>query len=328
VHDLLQNASDLVGDYDYEDEDDLVPAEEERGVVVARQVGDPVSREGREVASRYGHIIGRPLGFKGGIADPMALRGEMMERFPWAHDVVRYVVGQMSVMRMAGQDRFYLPPMLLGGKPGCGKTTILEWLCGRLGAEFQTIPCGGTSDTGGLAAVTRGWSTARASAPVQAMADRRCANPVLILDELDKGSQTGSRNGSIQDAALAMLQNPVAYHDACLLSEVDLSNVSFLASANRLDLLPEALRDRFMIFMVPRPRPEHFDGLLKGVRENEARKLRVRVEMLPWITPDDAAWLRSVFVSQHCSIRALEKAHRLLLGERAADEMEMAARPN
>jgi hypothetical protein len=298
------------------------------GMVVAKVIGDRNSREGREVVARYGHIIGKPLPYRGALIDPDRIHRELLAQFPWAENTIRYISGQMSLLRSAAQSHFFLPPLMLVGPPGCGKTTLLERLCKIIGAASQTLPCGGTSDTGGLAAVIRGWSTSRASAPVTAMAEFNCANPVLILDELDKGSLEGSKNGSVVDASLAMVQNPREYYDGCLLSNVDISRVTFLASVNDLRLLPDALRDRFIIFPVPRPRPEHFDLLIKGVRQKEAERLGIPEQFMPWLSRTDQRWLKNSFEKSGCSIRALEQAHRLVAGERAAEENEMQWRPN
>src|SRR3546814_3608012 len=81
----------------------------------------------------------------------------------------------------------------------------------------------GSADLAGLTAVSRGWSTARASAPLQAMAEHACPNPALILDELDKGTDIGGRNGSAVAAALGMLTGPTAFWDSCLLAPAGVS---------------------------------------------------------------------------------------------------------
>lgn len=299
-----------------------------RGAVVCKKIGDRNSKEGRDIHDRYGHIIGKRLSYSGSIDEPAVIAREMRDTFPWASDVARYIAGQLALLRNSAEDALKLPPLLLVGPPGSGKTRMLEWLCERLDASWQTISCGGIADSGGMGAVSRGWSSSRPSAPVQAMAEMECANPVLILDELEKGSEVGSRNGSVIATLISMMQNRGAFYDSCFLSTVDISRVSFVATANELSVLPPALCDRFVVFRVPRPSEEHFDSLITGVRRAEAARLGVHEEMLPWLSQGDTAWLRSAFASSGCSIRALEHAHRLILGERAAEEMEMAMRPN
>src|SRR3546814_17727050 len=107
---------------------------------------------------------------------------------------------------MAGGEvgRLRLPPVLLVGPPGSGTTTFLEHLCALLRLPTTMIPCGGAADSARLPAVPRGWSPARASAPLQAMAEPSCPNPDLILDELDKGTAIGRRNGSAVSTAVGI----------------------------------------------------------------------------------------------------------------------------
>lgn len=335
---MLENEGDeppvgeeYVRDYnDVEEAYDSLLRDDDLGeaVVVCPAIADSDSREGEELAKRYKNLIGKPLPFCGEFGDPSEFVLDFVDAFPWAEQVAHYLGGQLSLLRAAGNNTFQLPPLLLVGPPGCGKTRMLEWMADRLDARWQTIACGGSFDTGGLAAVARGWANHRPSAPVRAMSELQCANPVLILDELDKASTVGAHNGSIMATLISMMQGSGEYYDSCMLATVNIGHVSFLATANDISSFPEALRDRFVIFRVPRPEAKHFDAILVRVREDEARRLRTRPEMLPWVSAADVEWLRNAFLQSSFSIRALQQAYRLLMGERARQEMEMAQRLN
>lgn len=301
-----------------------------KGVVVVDHIGDASSREGKEISKRYERIIGHRLPFKGQIVDPMEVKREFLETFPWAENVARYISGQFALLRGSGNENPKLPPLLLVGPSGCGKTTMLEWITKKCGFPSTTIAVGGTHDAAGLPAVTRGWQTTRASAPVQLMMESGCCNPAIILDEVDKGSnERNAMNGSVQGAALAMLQPPSgSYTDGCLMAPVNLSHVTFMASANDLTALSEPLRKRFIVLKINSPSPEHFDHLLPGVIANEARRLGIDPVMMPWHSDSEEEWLRQTFISEGCSIRTLETAYRLLSGELAAEEAQMMQRPN
>src|SRR3546814_1060105 len=109
---------------------------------------------------------------------------------------------------------------------------MLEWLGDRLGLSTSIVACAGSNDAGGLNSVTRGWATSRPCLPFQLMAETRTANPYIILDEIDKGADIGSQNGSIVGAVLNMLSSSGKFFDNCLMANIDLRYASFMATAN------------------------------------------------------------------------------------------------
>ena len=300
------------------------------GAVVAPRLGDPDSVPGKELAKRYHGLVGRMLPFRGEMPDPAWLETRFAAKYPWAEGLGRYVRGQLSLVASAGGGHVRLPPLLLVGPRGCGKTTMLEDLAAWCGLPALTVSVGGTHDSAGIAAIPRGWVTAQVCAPLQFINDTQCPNPAVILDELEKGvPEEAGRNGSVTAALLSMLQPPAGgYRDPCLLAEVDLGWVSWMASANSLAPLPPHLRDRFLIHRVPAPSPEHFEGILGGVFANEARRLRMQPEFLPHLGRDERAWLKAAFVRSGCSIRQLEQANRIVMGERASEEASLMLRPH
>lgn len=312
----------------------LPDAGPQRGVVVLSRIGDANSREGRDITARYAGILARRLPFSGALPSPGLVENVLFSRWPWAPAAARFIEGRLALLRRAalaseGYVPLRLPPLLLVGPPGSGKTSFFEHLCGMLRLPATIVPCGGASDSAGLSAVSRGWSTARASAPVQAMAENECANPALILDEIDKGTEVGSRNGSAVAAALGMLTGPKAFWDSCLLAQADVSHVTFLATANDISRLPREMLDRFTVLEFPRPLPEHFDRLLDAVRNAEAERLGIDRRFMPPLGRDEREWLREAFMRSGRSVRALERAHATLAGELAAEEeAELLRLPN
>ena len=299
-------------------------------LVAVHTLGDPASKEGREIAKRFAHFIGVPLPFRGTLPHPADLERDFLARFPWAGMLACYLRGHFSLLAASGRTHPSLPRLLLVGPTGCGKTTMLEWLADYCGRPFQTLPVSGTSDSAGLVATSRNWTTGQASVPVQLLADTACANPCLILDELDKGvSDMGNRNGSVAGALLPMLQPPRdGYRDSYLMAAADLSGVGFLASANSLATIAPPLRMRFNVHRVPRPGPEHFDTLLEQIIPAEAARLGVNPVMMPWITPGDRAWLRKAYEAGRGDIRNLVQAYLLLVGHLAAENELAMRRPH
>ncbi|SOC26803.1 AAA family ATPase [Thalassospira xiamenensis] len=302
-----------------------VPSLEEPGVVVVETIGDPYSKEGLELAKRYNHLIGKSLPFRGVLPDPEEFAEEMLTVFPWVPTLARYLQGQLSILHSSNLEFPKLPPLLLVGPSGSGKTTILEWIANKCQMPNMTIPVGGTHDSAGLTAISRGWVSAKPAGPVEIMADSECCNPAIILDEVDKGvSDASGRNGSVMGVLLTMLQPPAGgYRDACLLANVDLTNITFMGTANSLSALTDTFRKRFLVQEIPAPGPEHFEQILPRVIAKEAARLGMPTYCLPLLGPGDEAWLKSVYEGSHCSIRQLEQAFRVINGENAAAEAEL-----
>ena len=290
---------------------------EEQHVVVA-SIGDASSREGRDLAARYAAIVGKPLGFggkrlnSGGIH---RLREDMIALWPWAPEVAKKVAADLLLLEKKFDPRIHFRPLLLVGNPGCGKTSMLEWLGERLNLPMSMVACAGSNDAGGLTSVTRGWATSRPCLPFQLMAETRMANPYIILDEIDKGASVGSQNGSIAGAALNMLSSSGKFFDNCLMANIDLNYTSFMATANDLSSLPAPLRDRFNVVQVPNPRAEDFDVILNSIASSHV--VRDTQHQVPdiFLTNDEVGFLFRVFVESSRSIRVLKKAYDALLSE-------------
>ena len=170
-----------------------------------------------------------------------------MSKFPWASEAVELVLGEIALKQVYGDPRLssVLKPFLLVGQPGSGKTKFATSL-GELLDLPMDIVSGGVSDTGGLEAVSRGWSSTLPCGAFLAMHRHKCANPVILIDEIDKAKDSAS-NGHIWTTLLSMLNGDGRFYDSCLMSNVDLRFVNFWATANDISKMPLPLIDRFVV---------------------------------------------------------------------------------
>lgn len=159
-----------------------------------------------------------------------------------------------------------MPPILLVGKPGTGKTRFCNRLAELLGTPSSVINMAGMSDVKFLKGSTRGWASARPSRIVEKLMQDKVANPIFILDEIDKVSHH-SYNGDPSAALLDLLEpkNASRYHDLFLLTECDLSACMYIATSNSLDTMPEPLLSRFKLMTFPAPDAGHTKNIVVNV---------------------------------------------------------------
>ena len=150
-------------------------------------------------------------------------------------------------------DSIELPPMLLLGEPGIGKTHFARKVAQLLGTGFGFVPMSSLTAGWVLSGASSQWKNAKPGKVFDTFLNGDYANPVIVVDELDKASGDGQYDplGALYE--LLEIQTATRFVDEFVELPIDASGAVWLATANDPGRIPEPLLDRLNVYEIEAP---------------------------------------------------------------------------
>src|SRR3982750_1679015 len=150
-------------------------------------------------------------------------------------------------------DSIELPPMLLLGEPGIGKTHFARKIAQLLGTGFGFVPMSSLTAGWVLSGASSQWKNAKPGKVFDTFLNGEYANPVIVVDELDKASGDGQYDplGALYE--LLEVETATRFVDEFVELPIDASGAVWLATANDASRIPEPLVNRLAVYEIEAP---------------------------------------------------------------------------
>jgi len=213
--------------------------------------------EYENTASYINWIVGLPWNATSNDILDLIKAKEIMDRNHYGlvaikERILDYLATIILNTRQSRQDVIQRAPILcLVGLAGTGKTTLAKSIAEALGKQFERIPFGGMADSRALRGQSKAFPDAEPGYIVKKLFHAQRKNPVILLDELDR--VTESSRADIMGVLVELLdpEQNFAFTDHYIDHPFDLSNVLFVATANNTSNISTAVLDRLEIIQMP-----------------------------------------------------------------------------
>jgi ATP-dependent Lon protease len=179
----------------------------------------------------------------------------LYEELPNFGEVLEHIRRQLALC-IDSEDDVELPPILLLGDPGIGKTHFARRISQLLGTGYGFVPMSSLTAGWVLSGASSQWKNAKPGKVFDTFLNGEYANPVLVVDEIDKASADGQYDplGALYE--LLESQTAMRFVDEFAEVPIDASGAVWFATANDAARIPEPLLNRMNVYQIEPPDEE------------------------------------------------------------------------
>ena len=222
---------------------------------VERKLAKLPDRDHENLRTTYERMLERgPERFQvkpSGIPDMASLYDQLPNFTDALDDVKRHVALSQDC-----RDGLDVTPMLLLGPPGIGKTHFARKLADLLGTGMSLVPMSSMTAGWLLSGASSQWKGAKPGKVFEALVDGQYANPVIVVDEIDKASADAQYDPLGAMYSLLEHDTAGAFMDEFAEVAIDASQVIWIMTANDERSIPEPILNRMNVFEIEAPSPE------------------------------------------------------------------------
>ena len=222
---------------------------------VDRAMGDGAAKRNEGLKSWYDRM--RELGGSRYIIKPSTHNAvdDLYDASPNFGEVIDDLK-KFLALAVSGNEAVQFTPMLLLGEPGLGKTYFAKKLAQALGTGFEFVSMSSLTAGWVLTGASAQWQNARPGKVAQTLIEGEYANPVVVLDEVDKVG--GDHRYDPMGALYTLLERDTAaaFKDEFIDVDMDASHILWVATANDDASIPEPILNRMNVYAIQRPDAE------------------------------------------------------------------------
>ncbi|MDO8301298.1 AAA family ATPase [Lacisediminimonas sp.] len=190
---------------------------------------------------------------------------ELQKRFPNFSEVVAMIQRGIVLRRLTEYPLAHAQPILLLGDPGIGKTAFSKALADAFRTHFFEIRMNGLTAGFTIGGSDISWSNGRPGLLFNEVGLGNFINPIGLLDEVDKVSPDRRYDPLAHLYTLLETDTAKRFQDEAIPLKMDLSHITWIATANDISVIPVPLLSRFTVFEVPAPTPSQARVIIQNI---------------------------------------------------------------